>query len=216
MGLFTTVSILSSDFSTIGATLREAAESGASMIHWDVMDGHFVPNLTFGSKLIDDYRRYSDLPFDTHLMISAPGDYLDFFLKSSDWLTFHLEAADSPGILISRIRTAGKKAGLSIKPQTPLSLLDPYLKDLDSVLMMGVEPGFGGQTIDPGIYDRLKTLSRMRRDAGASFRIVVDGGVHSENALPLYRAGADGVVLGSSFVKAADKRKLIEAVSSVQ
>lgn len=216
MGLLTTVSILSSDFSAIGTTLREAADAGASMIHWDVMDGHFVPNLTFGSKLIDDYRRYSDLPFDTHLMISAPGDYLDAFLKSSDWLTFHLEAAASPGMLISRIRNAGKKPGISIKPQTPLSLLTPYLKTVDSVLMMGVEPGFGGQTIDPGIFDRLAALVRMRREADASFRIITDGGVNVENASRLYRSGTDGVVLGSSFINAPDKRKLVEAVSSVQ
>lgn len=213
MGFFTTVSILSSDFSAIGDTLQEAADAGASMIHWDVMDGHFVPNLTFGPKLINDFRKKSNLPFDTHLMISSPGDYLELFFKSSDFLTFHFEAAEKPGDLISRIRAAGKCPGLSIKPQTPLSPLTPYLTDLDSVLLMGVEPGFGGQIISDAVYDRIAKLVQMRRDAGASFKIVVDGGVHAGNAAYLRRAGADGVVLGSAFVAAEDKKKFIEAVS---
>lgn len=213
MGLFTTISILSSDFSSVSDTLREAEEAGATMIHWDVMDGHFVPNLTFGSKLIADCRKKSTLAFDTHLMISSPSDYLDSFLACSDIITFHLEANAQPGALLSRIRTAGKKAGLAINPRTPLSLLTPFLNDLDTLLLMGVEPGFGGQPIGAAVGERLSTLVQMRHDADASFTIVVDGGVHQGNAAFLRKCGADGVVLGSSFTASENKRKLIEAVS---
>lgn len=216
MGLYTTISVLSSDFSEIKATVQEAEAAGATMIHWDVMDGLFVPDLTFGAKFIADCRKHTVLPFDTHLMISSPNTKLDPFLENSDTVTFHYEAApDNAADLISRIHSAGKKAGISVKPSTELHLLQPYLPLLDTVLLMGVEPGRGGQLIDRGIYGRLEILSQMRRSGRLSFQITVDGGVDSDNAAALKGKGADGVVLGTAYLKSPDKKKLIDTVSRI-
>lgn len=216
MEFYTTISILSSDFSEVKKTLREAEEAGAAMIHWDVMDGCFVPNLTFGAKFIDDCRKHTGLIFDTHLMITSPQTKVASFLNSSDIVTFHYEAIPAGAEnLIKEIHLAGKKVGISINPSTDPVVLHPYLTKLDFVLLMAVEPGRGGQKLNENVYERLKILTEMRRQANALFSITVDGGVDGNNATALRQNGADGVVLGTSFVNAHDKKKLIETVSVI-
>lgn len=212
MGLFTTISILSSDFSCLKDTLHEAKIAGADMIHWDVMDGHFVPNLTFGAKLIDDFRPHSTLLFDTHLMISRPDKYLDSFLKTSDRITIHWESSSEVLPLLNKIKKASKDAGISIKPQTPINDIKPILPQLDLVLLMGVEPGFGGQSINENTFERVRELAQLRQETKTNFQIVIDGGVNLENSKILKNEGADGIVLGTCFINSKDKKKLIQMV----
>ena len=210
-------SILSADFANLEREIKLVEKAGAQWLHIDVMDGHFVPNITIGVPVVASIRKITNLCLDVHLMIENPEKYIEPFAKAgADILTFHYEAApDNAADLISRIHSAGKKAGISVKPSTELHLLQPYLPLLDTVLLMGVEPGRGGQLIDRGIYGRLEILSQMRRSGRLSFQITVDGGVDSDNAAALKGKGADGVVLGTAYLKSPDKKKLIDTVSRI-
>lgn len=201
-------SILSADFSRLKEEIDTIKE--ADWIHIDVMDGHFVPNLTIGPAVVKAIRPHSDLVFDTHLMISDPGRYLDYFIDAgSDHITFHIETVDNVDALIDKLHAAGVKAGLSLKPATPVSDLKPYLDKVDLVLVMSVEPGFGGQSFMRDTVAKMEELDRLRSENGYGYEIVVDGGINESTAAICESAGVDVVVAGSYVFKSADRAKQI-------
>ena len=197
-------SLLNCDFAVLSDEIDEAARCGAGGVHWDVMDGHFVPNLTYGAPVIRSLRPRSDLIFDTHLMIERPEKILDDFLDAGcDILTIHLEAVADPSEALTAIRRSGRLAGLAINPPTPVEALTPWLDQVDLVLIMSVMPGFGGQEFDSGALAKLRWV---RRHALPGTRIEVDGGVNRSTIAAAEKAGADLFVAGSAFY-GADSRK---------
>jgi len=199
-------SILDSDLGALGDEIRRADGAGADRIHLDVMDGHFVPNLTFGWKTIEAVRRVTDLPFDAHLMIAEPGRWIDRFLDAGcDSITLHVEveaAQIRPSLL--RVREAGKSAGLSVKPATPLAALDPYRDLLDIVLVMTVEPGFGGQSFMAHVAAAKLRPARAWLDPAGACEVQVDGGGRRESAEAIGQGGTDVIVVGSALYRADD------------
>jgi len=201
-------SILSADFSRIAGEIRALEQAGADMIHYDVMDNHFVPNLTFGFKFVGDAMKASSLPSDVHLMIERPEDSLDRWLALKPaLLTFHIEACGDTARTLDRIHEAGVRAAISIKPATPVSALDPYLGGLDSILIMLVEPGFGGQAMLPETAAKIAEL----RKRSPSVSIQVDGGVKKDNYKQLVALGADNLVIGSGIFAEQDYAAAIRA-----
>ncbi len=195
-----TPSILDCDFARIGAELDAVADAGVRVVHLDVMDGHFVPNISYGPSVIADWRRYSDLTFDAHLMISEPGRYLDSFVAAGcDVIIFHIEVEPNPGPLLARIRAAGCRAALAINPPTPVETLAPWLDQVDAVLVMSVMPGFGGQAFQPAVLDKVRYLKRTR----PALQVAIDGGIHVGTAAQAAAAGVDQFVAGSAVFKAA-------------
>ncbi|MDR3140066.1 MAG: ribulose-phosphate 3-epimerase, partial [Treponema sp.] len=192
-------SLLSADFSCFAAAVREINGSGAEWIHLDIMDGHFVPNLTFGPKVVGDLRPHSSLCFDVHLMACEPEKLIGEFARSgADYITFHTEATVHSHRLLAAIRELGKKAGISVVPSTSVSLLEELLPYTDLVLVMTVNPGFGGQALIPQCLEKVKRLAHIRELKDLSFLISVDGGIN-ESTAPLARAaGADILVTGSA------------------
>ncbi len=200
-------SILSADFSEIGRAITEIEESGADWVHLDVMDGHFVPNLTFGPKMVADIRRRTNLPLDVHLMVERPAELLDAYINAgADSITFHLEAEVHAHRLVQRIRSAGKRPGVAIVPSTPVRALEPILADIDIALVMTVNPGFGGQSLIPVCLEKAKELRERRVDSGYNYYIEADGGVNAETAGTCREAGFDVLVAGSAFFGATDKQ----------
>jgi ribulose-phosphate 3-epimerase len=198
-------SVLSADFSRLGEAVRLIETSGGSWVHLDVMDGQFVPNITFGSKVVGDLRPLTELPFDVHLMTETPERHIESFRENgADYLTFHLEAVIHAHRLIQAIRAAGAKPGISIVPSTPARGLSELLPDLDLILVMTVNPGFGGQSLIRQCVDKVRYLDERRLKEGYSYRISVDGGVNGETAPELLDAGADVLVTGSAFFSAED------------
>lgn len=198
-------SILSADFSNLSAALQRIHDAGADWIHLDVMDGHFVPNITFGPKMVHDLKQNTHLPLDVHLMISEPEKYIDDFVAAgADYLTFHLEAAVHAHRLLQRIKAGGVKAGISIVPSTPASHLAELLPFLDLVLIMTVNPGFGGQSLIPECLDKVRYLKSESSRRGLPFLIAVDGGVNRETAAEVRSAGTDVFISGSAFFRAED------------
>ncbi len=199
-------SILSADFSRLGEEIRDVEAAGCDWIHVDVMDGHFVPNLTIGPVVIKSIRRATKLPFDVHLMIDDPIQYVEEFAKAgSDWITFHVEATNEVDETLARLDELGVKKGLSLKPDTSVERIKPYLDQIDLVLIMSVEPGFGGQEFMPKMMDKVKELRSKFKGL-----ISVDGGVNAETAGLVRKAGADVIVAGSAIYRAPDRKKAIK------
>jgi len=207
-------SILSADFARLGEEIRAVEAAGADLIHVDVMDGHFVPNITIGPLVVAACRKVTTLPLDVHLMIDNPELYIaDFAKAGSDYITVHVEAATHLHRLIQSIREhKGVRAGVSLNPATPLEALDLILGDIDMVLIMSVNPGFGGQSFIPSALGKIKRLRKMIDDRNLKVEINVDGGVKPENAKEITTAGADILVAGSAVFGAKDYAAAIKGI----
>ena len=210
-------SILSADFCRLAEDCRLVLDAGAAMLHFDVMDGHFVPNISFGVPVLASlHRGMPSAFFDVHLMISHPLAYVDAFAKAgADLINFHLESEDEPGAVLAAIRAAGCKTGMTIKPGTPAEALLPWLDQLDLVLVMSVEPGFGGQKFQASALYKLEALKKEREARGLSFLLEVDGGVNAETAPVCVEAGADVLVAGSAVFAAADPAAEVRALAAL-
>lgn len=210
-------SILSADFCRLEEDCRLVLDAGAEMLHFDVMDGHFVPNISFGVPVLASlHRGMPSAFFDVHLMISHPLAYVDAFAKAgAELINFHLESEDDPGAVLDAIRAAGCKAGMTIKPGTPAEALSPWLDRLDLVLVMSVEPGFGGQKFQSSALRKLEALKAEREARGLPFLLEVDGGVNAETAPFCVEAGADVLVAGSAVFAAADPAAEVRALAAL-
>ena len=195
-------SILSADFSQLGNEIKRLEEGGADMIHVDVMDGHFVPNLTIGPPVIKALREYTKLPFDVHLMISPVHKYIqDYADAGADIITIHPEATDNLKESINHIKKLGKKIGVSLNPETKINLITDILSEIDLVLIMSVNPGFGGQKFMPQVLDKIKDLKKIRDQRNLIFDIEIDGGINFDNNKLAIEAGANILVSGTTVFK---------------
>lgn len=202
-------SILSADFMRLGEEIKAAEVAGVDMLHVDIMDGHFVPNITIGPFVVEAMRKITKLPLDVHLMIEEPDRYIADFIKAgADYLTVHMEASVHLHRTVHWIKDSGVKAGVSLNPATPLWGLDHILPDLDLVLLMSVNPGFGGQGFIPQVLGKIKTLKDILRERGLQILIEVDGGVKYDNAREVADAGADILVMGSAFFNSENYSEL--------
>ena len=198
-------SILAGDFSQLGKDIQKLEDAGADMIHVDVMDGHFVPNITIGPPVIKSLRKYTDLPFDVHLMISPVHKYIEDFSKAgSDIITIHPEATENVKDSIDLIKSLGKKVGLSLNPDTPIDKIEKYLDQIDLVLVMTVYPGFGGQKFISKVLSKIKKLKNIKDENKFRFDIEVDGGIDFENNKLAIEAGANILVTGTTIFKNND------------
>lgn len=200
-------SMLQCDFGNLEREVHALEAAGAQALHWDVMDGHFVPNLSYGAVIIERLRDRTGLPFDAHLMISQPARYLDEYIEAGcDAVTFHIEAVAEPAPLLKRLQDAGCLAGLALNPDTPVARLEPYLGMLDLVLVMSVQPGFGGQEFRP---ECVQKLSQLRQHAPQQMLLSVDGGINPQTIGSASAAGADLFVAGSAVFRASDYRSAL-------
>ncbi|WP_147614561.1 ribulose-phosphate 3-epimerase [Treponema pectinovorum] len=197
-------SLLSADFSDLSKAIKFCEEKKAGFIHIDVMDGHFVPQISYGQPVIKSIKKLTSLPFDVHLMVERPEECVESFAESgADWITFHQEATVHIDRLISRIHQLGKKAGISVVPSTPISAIENVLPLVDLVLVMSVNPGFGGQKFIPYCLEKVCLLDSMRKEKKYNYLISVDGGINEQNVQSVLEAGADVVVSGAAFFNGA-------------
>lgn len=206
-------SLLAADFANLEREIGRVEEAGARVLHLDIMDGHFVPNLSFGIPVVKAIRRVTKLPLDVHLMISDPARYVEMFRRAgADMLTIHIEAVPEPAPLLDKIHQLGACAGLSLNPPTPVSTVEPYLSSCDLVLTMSVMPGFGGQEFDPVALEKLR---RLREKAGPDLLLSVDGGVNSETIGLCAEAGATLFVVGTAFFGHSDYRRRLGELTTL-
>jgi ribulose-phosphate 3-epimerase len=209
-------SVLAADFSDLGNEVNKVYKAGAKYIHLDVMDGVFVPNISFGPPVIASLRKKTDIFFDVHLMITHPERYVkDYADAGADLITVHYESTFDLKSVIAQIKSFGKKAAVSIKPATSPDVLFPYLKDLDMVLIMTVEPGFGGQKMMPDMLDKVRAIRAYAKENGVDIDIQVDGGITPENVHLSTSAGANVIVAGSAIFKAENPEKVISDMIAI-
>jgi len=210
-------SILSADFSQLGNEIKRLEEGGADLIHVDVMDGHFVPNLTIGPPVIKALKKNCSIKFDVHLMISPVHKYIDAYADAgADIITIHPEATDDLSSSIKKIKDLGKKVGVSLNPETKVSVIKDHLDQIDLVLIMSVNPGFGGQKFMPEVLDKIKELKNIQREQNIDFDIEIDGGINFENSKIAIEAGANILVSGTTIFKSnnGDIKKNIDLLKS--
>jgi ribulose-phosphate 3-epimerase len=204
-------SILSADFARLGEEVRAALSGGATLLHVDVMDGHFVPNLTIGPPVVASLRKATEAPLDVHLMIEDPDKFIPAFLEAgADWISVHQETCRHLHRTLQMIRSKGAQAGVVINPATPVQAIGEVLDQVDFVLVMSVNPGFGGQKFIPGSLEKIRKLATMRAAKGASFRIEVDGGIALETIGDVVRAGAEVLVAGNAVFGKGDAKKNVQ------
>ena len=209
-------SLLSCDFSRFGEEIARMDKAGADFMHLDIMDAHFVPNLTFGAPVIKFVREYSKKPFDVHLMISEPLKYIEDFAKAgADIITFHVESVSPIKETIDKIKSFGIKPGLVIKPNTPVESVFPYLDDLYMVLVMTVEPGFGGQSFMADMMPKVEALKAKREELGLDFLIEADGGIADNTIATAAKAGVDVAVAGTAVFKAENAEEKIKELKAL-
>lgn len=206
-------SILAADFANLQSEIELVERAGADWIHVDVMDGHFVPNITMGALVVDAIRPHTKLPLDVHLMIEQPDHYIESFAKAgADIITVHVEACRHLHRTLHYIKSFGLQCGVVLNPHTPISTIEHVLEDVDVVLFMTVNPGFGGQSFIPAVLQKVKALAELKEQRGLSFEIEIDGGVNKDTVKDCVAAGATVVVAGSAIYGAADKRQALQQI----
>lgn len=209
-------SMLSANFARIAEEIKKVENSGAKVVHLDVMDGSFVPQISFGQKMISDMRTLTKLVFDVHLMTVDPEHHISTMIESgANILTFQYEAVQQVWRVVDAIKNAGIDVGIALCPATPISMLEDVLPDLDRVLIMGVNPGYGGQQIKPAMIEKVRRLDLIRKERNLDLCISFDGGVTGKNASVLKEAGVDSLVTGSAFFKAEDPKLFLENMRGV-
>lgn len=206
-------SILSANFARLGDEVKEVEEAGADVIHVDVMDGHFVPNITMGPIVVEALRPITTLPLDVHLMIENPDQYIEAFAKAgADWISVHVEACPHLHRTIQLIRSFGVRPGVVLNPHTPIEMVQHVLGDVDFVLLMTVNPGFGGQKFIDCVVPKIEALSRLIQEKGYNVEIEVDGGITEETVVPCAKAGATIFVAGSAIYNKTDRKAALQAI----